>query len=54
MEDNKKEVNKEKITDPDLEVWVLNMPGTQFDKVEVVRKSEYDKLLKRLDNLIKV
>lgn len=29
-----------------LEVWVLNMPGTPYDRVQVVRKSEYDKLKK--------
>ena len=34
------------IEKPKLQVWVLDMPGTPYDKVEVVKKSEYDKLKK--------
>lgn len=36
-----------------LEVWVLNMPGTSVDGVMVVRKSEYEKLLSKLERYIK-
>ena len=34
----------------EIQVFVLNMPGTDLDGKHVVLKSEYDKLLKELEN----